>query len=202
MGGENPLIGRDKAGEPYVIGHGTKVAEVRAAFAVKQDVEPTAEYLRLPDEAVRAALAYEGAVKPTRPADDAEKATALERAGQLAALLGGILALVYLAGAAVLVLRLLLEDVEDAVPVIGQVPREYILTIGVSQVVLPAVLFGFLYLALRLLQGDNATTPRTKRFGKESKTRGLFIANAAAFALLLVVPVALAGEPPEPVSAG
>lgn len=61
------------------------------------------------------------------------------------------MALVYVVGALVLGLRLALQDLPWA-DVISQLPREFLLSVGAGQALLPALLLGALYGLYRLLR--------------------------------------------------
>jgi hypothetical protein len=104
-------------------------------------------------------------------------------AGQLAAAAGGLTAVVVVAGGLVLTFRL----VYDAYPFWAgavQLPNGVLLAVGVSQVVLPALLVGVLYWIARY--PFDSHSPRVGRGGT-----GPWAVSTAGFFLLLAVPSAV-----------
>ncbi len=79
--------------------------------------------------------------------------------GQIVALLAGAVALVYAVGGGVLALRLFLEDLPSRT-IVGQLPRDLLISVGLAQIVLPGVAIAALYAAVRILLG---TTPEPRR---------------------------------------
>jgi len=101
---------------------------------------------------------------------------------RLFGLLAGIAALVYVAGGCVLALRLFLARLPGLV-VVGHLPREFLISIGMAQVVLPALVLLFPYAAFRFIRGSDAEVPvHTDRSISE------FASIAWVVALVLVVP--------------
>ncbi len=86
---------------------------------------------------------------------DGESA-ALKRISQVFGLFAGLATIVYIAGGFVLALRLGFEDLPWEA-VLSQLPKEFLISIGVTTVILPALLGASLYGGWRLL--DNADTP-------------------------------------------
>jgi hypothetical protein len=70
--------------------------------------------------------------------------------GQLFALAAGFIALVYAVGGDVLVLRLYLSDLPSRT-VVGQLPRDLLISAGLWQIVLPALGVAAIYVIARLL---------------------------------------------------
>jgi hypothetical protein len=77
--------------------------------------------------------------------------------GQVVGLVAGLIALVYAAGGGVLALRLYLVDLPSLM-VTAQLPRDLLISIGLSQIVLPALGVAAIYAIARLLLG-NARPP-------------------------------------------
>jgi hypothetical protein len=82
----------------------------------------------------------------------------VQRAAQVLAALAGLASLVYLAGGLVLAVRL--EQLSlPWEPVIGQLPREFLLSIGIGQVVFPACLAAAAYAVSRLMYRTKEKPP-------------------------------------------
>jgi hypothetical protein len=113
---------------------------------------------------------------------------AVEVTGQVFGLFAGLAILVYLTGSAVLALRLGFENLPwDAV--ISQLPREFVIAVGLTTVVLPAVVLATLYVAWRLYKGAGATPPSLKRWDKASTgERWGIVGIGALVAACLVLP--------------
>jgi hypothetical protein len=103
--------------------------------------------------------------------------------GQLVGLVAGALALVYAAGGGVLALRLYLADLPSRT-VVGQLPRDLLISVGLAQIVLPAAGVAGLYAAARLLLWP---TPAPRRFVRQwDERRWLELVAAGAIPALLV----------------
>jgi hypothetical protein len=96
----------------------------------------------------------EGVADAGETGSDVVKAVA-----QVVGLLAGFVALIYAAGGGVYALRLFLEDLPSRV-IVGQLPRDLLISVGLAQIVLPALGIAGLYAAIRLLLGGSAPTPR------------------------------------------
>lgn len=187
------LIGRRGRGEPYLLGLDVDVAEiVRAHQALAGSESETAEYLRLPEPGVRAALEYanEHPVEGSQADGPSEEPSVLARLGQVAGLAGALATIVYIAGGLVLALRLQSSHV-DSTAVIGQVPREFLLTIGLSQVLLPALLVASVYVAYRLLRATDIGLPLTEPF-RTRTTRVRNMISTGVITLVVLAPAAVA----------
>jgi hypothetical protein len=79
--------------------------------------------------------------------------------GQLFGLAAGFIALVYVAGGGVLVLRLYLSDLPSRT-VVGQLPRDLLISAGLSQIVLPMLGVAAIYVIARLLRGNSPPPTR------------------------------------------
>jgi hypothetical protein len=86
----------------------------------------------------------------------------LETVTQVAGLLAGLATVVYATGAGVLALRLSFDDLSWA-DVVPQLPREFVLSIGAGQVLLPSLLIGALYALYRLIRPHDWGAPKTSR---------------------------------------
>jgi hypothetical protein len=82
----------------------------------------------------------------------------LKTLGLVVGLLAGIVGLLYAIGGGVVTLRLYLENL-PSLTVVGQLPREFLISIGLTQIVLPALAVAALYLAVRALLGSSARPP-------------------------------------------
>jgi hypothetical protein len=101
----------------------------------------------------------------------------------------GLLALLYAAGGGVLALRLYLADLPSRT-VVGQLPRDLLISVGLAQIVLPAAAVAGLYAAGRLLLSPRRVPRRFVREWKERRWPEL-IGAAAIPALLVTTGMAL-----------
>ena len=83
--------------------------------------------------------------------------------GQLLALAAGFIGLVYAAGAGVLALRLYLAHLPSRT-IVGQLPRDLLISVGLAQVVLPVLAVAALYATYRFLRG---AAPPPKRLVRQ-----------------------------------
>jgi hypothetical protein len=88
----------------------------------------------------------------------------LGRLGQAVAFIGGAATAVYLTGGLLLALRLFFERLPSQA-VIGQLPRELLITIGLTNVASPALLIGAIYTVIRLHRGPRVRPSRIRRWG-------------------------------------
>jgi hypothetical protein len=92
--------------------------------------------------------------------------------GQLFGLAAGFIALVYVAGGGVLVLRLYLSDLPSRT-VVGQLPRDLLISAGLSQIVFPALGVAAIYVIARLLRGNSPSPTRlVDEWGARPSWRG------------------------------
>jgi hypothetical protein len=89
---------------------------------------------------------------------DSRGTEVLKALGLVVGLLAGIVGLLYAIGGGVLTLRLYLEDL-PSLTVVGQLPREFLISIALTQIVLPAVAAAGVYLAWRVLFRSSAGPP-------------------------------------------
>lgn len=117
------------------------------------------------------------------------------RLGQLLGLAAGFVALVYIAGGGVLALRLYLAHLPSRT-IVGQLPRELVISIGLAQVVLPVLGVTALYAAYRFLTGTSPYPKRLIRQWKERSWRGwaTLVAASAIPALLAAGTLAWGAE--------
>jgi hypothetical protein len=189
----HPLIGfRSVAGrrEPIVLGSGLSVAElVELVRARQSSVSDAARLAGLDERLVQAAVNYdeEHGGGDTAAGGDNGK-SALQLAAQAFALFAGITSIVYVAGSLVLALRLAFSHVPWE-PVLGQLPREFVVSTGAGQILLPALAVAAIYLTFRLLRGSAANAPNAKRW-KESNAleRVRIVALTALVAVMLLAP--------------
>lgn len=90
---------------------------------------------------------------------ESQQSDVLKTLGLIFGLFAGFVTLLYAVGGGVLVLRLFLEDL-PSLTVVGQLPRELLISIGLTQIVLPALATGAAYATARLLAGASAPQPR------------------------------------------
>jgi hypothetical protein len=91
--------------------------------------------------------------------------------GQLLALAAGFLGLVYAAGGAVLALRLYLAHLPSRT-IVGQLPRDMVISVGLSWVVLPVLAVVAVYAGYRLLGGKTPPPESLVRQWTEHSWRG------------------------------
>lgn len=96
-------------------------------------------------------------------AAEREGSDVVKTIGQLLALAAGFIGLVYAAGAGVLALRLYLAHLPSRT-IVGQLPRDLLISVGLAQVVLPVLAVAAFYAAYRLLRG---ATPPPKRLVRQ-----------------------------------
>jgi hypothetical protein len=118
----------------------------------------------------------------------------LKALGLVVGLLAGVVGLLYAIGGGVLTLRLYLEDL-PSLTVVGQLPREFLISIALTQIVLPALAVAAVYLAYRVLRGGSA--PHPNRLVRQWRTGGRLgwaelLAVSTPVALVLTL---LAGAP-------
>jgi hypothetical protein len=102
-------------------------------------------------------------------------------ATQLIGLVAGLAAAVYIAGGVVMVLRLLLELRNVAVVgVVPHLPRELLISIGLTAAVFPFVLFASAYLLMRLLVRWDARRPSPTPLALATNRRRWQIVTRAA----------------------
>lgn len=106
---------------------------------------------------------------------------------QVAGVLAGLATVVYLAGGAVLALRLAVVGLPWA-NVVSQLPREFLISIGAGQVLFPALLVGALYVLSRLLRTGLKKPPAPPRWGKD---RGLAVRGYLRAWGMLAIPLAI-----------
>lgn len=114
----------------------------------------------------------------------------LQLVARVVGLLAGTATLIYLTGGVVMALRLVFKDL-GWYNVVSQLPREFLISIGLGQVLLPALLVGALYGLFRLLRTDRASPPALHRFREAGARRGAFAGYARTLAVLVIPPVVI-----------
>lgn len=194
----HPLIGF-RAGEggrePYVLGTGLAVWELIELVGTQGSMEGAARLARIDSEFVEAAVRYynelgAGAVALPQPAEKPERVGALQLVTQAFGLFAGLATIIYIAGGVVLALRLAFERVPWE-PVVAQLPREFVLSTGAGQVLLPALIVGGLYGLYRLLRGERPSAPQLSRWRDGSCVRLGVMLRYLVIAALLLVPGAV-----------
>jgi len=135
-------------------------------------VDAAAALTGVSPQLLAAGVAYfneHGAGSVSIPARE-EPASVLQLLTQVVGLFAGVAAVVYLAGGVVLATRLAFEELPWE-PVIGQLPREFVLSTGAGQVMLPAFAIAALYGLFRLLRGERADPPKAARW-RDAKEPG------------------------------
>jgi len=104
--------------------------------------------------------------------NDGSATDVVKTLGQLFGLAAGFIALVYAAGGGVLALRLYLSDLPSRT-VVGQLPRDLLISVGLSQIVLPALGVAAIYVITRLLWGNSPPPTRlVDEWGAKPSRRG------------------------------
>jgi len=114
--------------------------------------------------------------------------------GAVIALLAGSVALLYVAGGGALTLRLFLNDL-PSLNVVAQLPRETLISVALTQIVLPVVAAGSVYALFRLLLGGTAPPPRTLIGEWHERSWRSWSARFAAGAALALVTTLLGASP-------
>src|SRR6266487_5355204 len=123
------------------------------------------------------------------PAPSLDESRWIKTAGSLVGVIGAAVGLVYATGGMVLGLRLFIQHFSFGA-VIGQLPRQFLLSFGVSEVVLPSAVVAGLYAALLLVRGE-AVGPRLAIRWAEAPARrdkAVLLTAALALSLVLVLP--------------
>lgn len=115
--------------------------------------------------------------------------------GQLLGLAAGLLALVYAAGGGVLALRLYLAHLPSRT-IVGQLPRDLVISFGLTQVVLPVLAVVALYAGYRVLRGAAPPPKLLVRQWTEWSSRGwaLLIGASAVPSVVVAGSIALGAD--------
>ena len=126
--------------------------------------------------------------------EDGGTQSTLKVAGQIFGLFAGFATIIYVAGGFVLALRMFVYHL-PALAVVGQLPKEFLISMGISQVLLPSALIAALYVLYRLGKGSEAAPPTVTPWSQKTATQKLSLfANELAIAastLALAVSVAI-----------
>lgn len=120
--------------------------------------------------------------------DEPRSGSWLQTVTQLAGLFAGLIGLVYMTGSVVLSMRLAEEHLPWTT-VVSQLPREFVLSIGAGQVLLPSVLVGTLYGLYRILRDDRPQTPRLARLRDGRKHPGNLLGHYVLTWAVLSIPL-------------
>jgi hypothetical protein len=113
----------------------------------------------------------------------------LQTVTQVAGLLAGLATVVYGTGAVVLSLRLQFVHLPWN-NVVSQLPREFLLSIGAGQVLLPAVVVGALYGLYRLIRKERKHAPKPYRLREGRRQAGVVMLRYALTWTLMLLPLA------------
>lgn len=125
--------------------------------------------------------------------DESSRPDTVKTLGAIFGLLAGAVGLLYAIGGGALALRLYLAEL-PSVTVVAQLPREYLISIGLTQIVLPAAAAAALYASARLLLGS-AWSPPTRFLSlwsdRSASSRTGVVIVAALIALVATIVPAL-----------
>jgi hypothetical protein len=130
---------------------------------------------------------------PARPASadgDDDAPSSLKALQLLVGLLAGVAALIYVTGGLVLGLRLMFAGL-PALGVVAQLPREFLVSLGFSLVLAPAVLFGITAGVLETAQGDQSLVNGHRSWANakcRSKRRRAYVAFYSVAPVLIATP--------------
>jgi hypothetical protein len=116
---------------------------------------------------------------------DTQLAELVKSLGLVFGLLAGVVGLVYAVGGGVLAVRLYFESL-PSLTVVGQLPREYLIAVGLTQVFLPVLAAAAIYFAVRMLSGSAAARPRRTVDQESTRSSPSWVELVGASALALV----------------
>lgn len=124
------------------------------------------------------------------PAGDpaSERKSLLQLATEIAGLFAALAGVLYVTGAAVLIFRLAFKGLPWT-NVVSHLPREFMLSIGIGQVFLPALGVGAVYALYRLLRKDRRRAPPSFRLRDGRGARWDVLWRCAVIALLISLPL-------------
>jgi hypothetical protein len=112
----------------------------------------------------------------------------IEDLQKLVAAIAGTAALIFITGGLALGARMAIYGLPESV-VVGQLPRDWLFSLGLGGVIFPALLAGALYAAGRLVIGTDVKPPSFRRWRPASKgTRLRFIGLLVGGSILLAAP--------------
>src|SRR4051794_3975599 len=112
----------------------------------------------------------------------------LKIAAQVVGLAAGVVGAIYVCGGVVLGLRLTIAGLPIE-SILGQLPRDFVISVGLAQVVLPSLGIGAAYVGYRLLRGDNASPPKWPRWSEANRhDRVSLSATALGLTAVLIAP--------------
>jgi hypothetical protein len=136
-----------------------------------------------------------GARRSGSPSSTAgQESNLLKTLGQVVGFLGVIVTGVYLTGGIVLASRFFLVELPGQA-VIGQLPREFLITVGLTNILLPAIAFGGIYTLIRLHRKPPSREPRLKGWDRASrKERQLLIITTLLWTVAFTLPAVILVE--------
>jgi hypothetical protein len=120
----------------------------------------------------------------------------LKTAGEIVALLAGVVALLYVLGGAVLAPRLLFDNfgLDAVVNLIGQLPREFVITAGFVEAVAPALVVGLLSTIAFGIRNGPRRRAQGDRLDRGPHWKRILLALAGVSVLLVLPALLLALE--------
>jgi len=112
----------------------------------------------------------------------------LQTVTQVAGLFAGLATIVYLTGAVVLALRLMFAHLPWG-DVVSQLPREFILSTGAGQVLLPSLLVGALYGLFRILRDNRSKAPVVSRWRSGWGKRWEVVSSYLLTSFVMMIPL-------------
>jgi hypothetical protein len=174
--------------EAYVVGTGRSVDELTELVRAAGSVESAAALAGLDQRLIQAAVDYsKDAAVPHSRAKPTPKTNVVQMVTQAFGLIAGFASIVYVAGAVVLTGRFAFEGLPWE-PVVGQLPRVFVVSTGAGQVVLPAAIVAALYAMYRLLRRERPSAPVLARWRDGWPTRPSVMKRYVGAALLLSLP--------------
>lgn len=134
------------------------------------------------------------AFKPVTKSDE-DGNSWLQHVTQLFGLLAGLVTIVYLTGGVVMALRLGFQDLPWG-NVVSQLPREFLISLGAGQVLLPSLFVGLLYGLYRLARNARPDVPVAYRLQDGWTARSVLGARYLLTFVLLFAPLVLASVLP------
>lgn len=130
---------------PYALASEYTVAQIAAVVDAEGSIAEAARKLKLSARVVQAAVDAHASGTTSSPGTPTKP---LEAVKDFFGLFAGLAVLVYVLGGVVLFTRLAYEDLPNEA-VFGQLPREFLITVGLGQVLLPAALLAAAHAGFR-----------------------------------------------------
>ena len=106
---------------------------------------------------------------------------------QIVGLGAGLVGGVYICGLIVLGLRMAIVGL-PLENILGQLPRDFVISVGLSQVVLPAAAVAALYSGYRVLRGAQASAPGWPRWSASKGRRTALLTRALLWTVVIALP--------------